>query len=250
MGKASYSPLGQWRNKVGGQIYRIDSGEQIVSAYQPVVKNPRTESQVTNRTKFTSATRYIAGFKPFIDVMNPTGSRRRVRAEIMKKVMATMTGTTISQTTQNDNLVINKSDLISVSVNAASGSGNQYVVTGAVILAPGVEPSDFVGREVTAYFGIQFLNAEGTVMRRTVQSNAVAISSTLEFTFEIDFDDTNITGALYEAGIMGVLTSEAWSRFSRANAISDNNTSGSLSEYSESLARQFSGNAGRGVLRS
>lgn len=249
MGKASYSPLGQWRNKVGGQVYRIDSGEQIVSAYQPIVKNPRTVNQIVTRAKFTTATRYVAGFKPFIDVMNPTGSRRILRSTIMKKVMATMTGESISQVAQNGNLVLNKSELFTVSVNPATLSGNTFTVVGAIAFGTGVSPTSFVNREMTVYFGVQFLNADGTVMRRTLESSTVDLATSPEFTFNITLDSANYTGALYEAGGMGVLTAEAWSRFSVANAIDDADTTAVLDVYSEANARVYSNNAGGGVIR-
>lgn len=251
MGKASYSPLGQWRNKVGGQVYRIDSGEQIVSAYQPVVKNPRTEDQVANRNKFTSATRYLSGFKPFIDVMNPTGGRRALRATMMKRVMATMTGSTISQRRQNGNLVLNPTDKFDVVVAAATQSGNNYTFNGTINLASGVTASDFVDETVTVYMGVQYLNETGTVLAKDLLSVSVDISTTTEFTFTITLADLPsgvVMGALVEFGGIGVLTAEAWARFSRHNAIDTNDTTSSLNEYTAANARVFSPNIGRGVI--
>lgn len=56
MAKANFSPLGQWRGKSGGQVYRIRNGVQIVSNYQPQVSNPRSEGQLIQRAKFNLVT--------------------------------------------------------------------------------------------------------------------------------------------------------------------------------------------------
>lgn len=56
MAKASFSPLGQWRGKSGGQVYRVRGGVQVVSNYQPSVTNPRTDAQLAQRAKFNLMT--------------------------------------------------------------------------------------------------------------------------------------------------------------------------------------------------
>lgn len=55
MAKANYSPLSQWRGRTGGQVYRVRAGEQIVTAYQPSVSNPRTDAQLQQRAKLALA---------------------------------------------------------------------------------------------------------------------------------------------------------------------------------------------------
>lgn len=60
MSKAVHSPLGQWRGRTGGQVYRVNHGQQIVSAYQPKVSNPRTDNQQRQRAKFNLMTRLNA----------------------------------------------------------------------------------------------------------------------------------------------------------------------------------------------
>lgn len=56
MAKASFSPLGQWRGKAGGQVYRVRGGLQVVSNYQPSVSNPRTDAQLAQRARFNLMT--------------------------------------------------------------------------------------------------------------------------------------------------------------------------------------------------
>lgn len=55
MARASYSPLGTWRGRAGGQVYRVRNGVQVVSSYQPAVSNPRTNGQLMQRAKMALA---------------------------------------------------------------------------------------------------------------------------------------------------------------------------------------------------
>lgn len=41
--------LGQYRGKVGGQVLRVVDGKQVMQAYQPSVRNPRTHAQQLQR---------------------------------------------------------------------------------------------------------------------------------------------------------------------------------------------------------
>lgn len=50
MGKAP-NGLGKFSGKVGGVVFAISNGEQIVRAYQPVVSNPKSTAQLLQRAK-------------------------------------------------------------------------------------------------------------------------------------------------------------------------------------------------------
>lgn len=62
MSKAAHSPLGQWRGRTGGQVYRVRNGQQIVSSYQPAVANPKSDAQLLQRAKFNLMTKLNALF--------------------------------------------------------------------------------------------------------------------------------------------------------------------------------------------
>lgn len=47
----STNGLGQYRGKLGGVVYAVRNGQQIVRAYQPVVANPKTTAQRLQRAK-------------------------------------------------------------------------------------------------------------------------------------------------------------------------------------------------------
>lgn len=86
MSKASFSPLGQWRGKAGGQVYRVRNGEQIVSAYQPAVANPKSDAQMLQRAKFNLMTKLNALFD--VRLLNGFSSSRGIaRAAFSKKLM-------------------------------------------------------------------------------------------------------------------------------------------------------------------
>lgn len=86
MSKASYSPLGQWRGRTGGQVYRVRGGVQVISAYQPAVANPKSDAQMLQRAKFNLMTKLNALFDARL--LNGFGSRKGIaRAAFSKKLM-------------------------------------------------------------------------------------------------------------------------------------------------------------------
>lgn len=54
--------------KIGGNVYSVNSGQQIVRAYQPNVANPNTDLQVTSRAKFKLASQLAAAFSPVLAI--------------------------------------------------------------------------------------------------------------------------------------------------------------------------------------
>lgn len=54
--------------KIGGNVFSVNSGQQIVRAYQPNVANPNTGLQVANRTKFKLASQLAAVFSPVLAI--------------------------------------------------------------------------------------------------------------------------------------------------------------------------------------
>lgn len=253
MGKASYSPLGQWRNKVGGQVYRIDSGEQIVSAYQPVVKNPRTTYQQTQRNKFTSASKFLAATRAFIYTINPTGSRRMLRANVLKKIIGTMQNAGVSITAINGILNLNPSQLLETNLNVINSTAANIVVTGTVVLGEydnGDQASidDFVDGAIDVYIHRHYLDENGNYLESNMDRVGLT-AGTMEYTATYTWP-TGATGVVVETSAIGVLTAEAFTRYSRFNAMNpiSNDMVGALPIYSEASATIYSANSGRGAL--
>lgn len=68
MGKANQGVFGQWRNKVGNVVGRVLQGQQIYSIYQPVVANPRTTAQESNRAKFRILAQFFKLFASLLKI--------------------------------------------------------------------------------------------------------------------------------------------------------------------------------------
>lgn len=68
MGKAFQGVYGAFVNKVGNVVGRVRQGVQVYSIYQPSVANPRTTSQVSNRTKFSLVAGLMSKILPAVKV--------------------------------------------------------------------------------------------------------------------------------------------------------------------------------------
>ena len=76
MGKAP-NGLGKFSGKVGGVVFAISNGEQIVRAYQPVVNNPKSSGQQNQRAKGNLVGR-ISQITPW-QILEGLGTNRRMR---------------------------------------------------------------------------------------------------------------------------------------------------------------------------
>ena len=55
MGKTDFNGLSQWTGRIGGLVFKVVNGKQVITPYKREVFNPRTEAQMTNRAKFALA---------------------------------------------------------------------------------------------------------------------------------------------------------------------------------------------------
>lgn len=248
MGKASYSPLGQWRNKVGGQVYRVDNGEQIITAYQPVVKNPRTEEQQSVRTDFAAASKFIRNFRPWIYAVNPRGNKRMMRAYMMKQVLTGVANGLISVTSLNNKLVRAYLPVFDCQLDVITPSATNFVLTGTI--ANQMEDTDFVDGSVKVLIGVSQLDANGDLISNSLVEHEVSLQGNRAWTETIDFVD-GAMGAVVEVAGVGTLTEEAWNRHYPNLFIDkrDADTIGLNSIYSDATAKVFTTNQGRGTLR-
>jgi hypothetical protein len=108
MGKAKGSPLNPWRGRVGGQVYAVNGGEQVIRTYNPVVANPRTSLQQMQRAKVVLAGK-LSTLTPDAVLTGMAGSKRDRRSEftrnIIKKAVA-------ENTPQGYKAVLEPADLI------------------------------------------------------------------------------------------------------------------------------------------
>lgn len=108
MGKTKGSPLNPWRGRVGGQVYAVNGGEQIIRTYNPVVANPRTSLQQAQRAKVVLAGK-LSSLTPDAVLTGMGISKRDRRSEftrnIIKKAVA-------ANTPQGYKAVLEPADLI------------------------------------------------------------------------------------------------------------------------------------------
>lgn len=77
MGKST-NGLGQFIGKVGSVVFSVADGEQIVRAYQPNVKNPRSSAQLIQRAKVNVAGK-LSSIVPQSAILGLKGSGRKRR---------------------------------------------------------------------------------------------------------------------------------------------------------------------------
>lgn len=118
MSKATHSPLGQWRGRTGGQVYRVSRGEQIVSAYQPKVSNPRTNGQVQQRTRFNLMTRLNA-LTP-IELLRPFSATPATARALFSKSL--MKGITVSTGASTPDEVIYTATIAPAAIHFGEGA--------------------------------------------------------------------------------------------------------------------------------
>lgn len=86
MGKTSGSPLNPWRGRVGGQVYAVNGGEQIIRSYNPVVANPRTSLQQAQRAKVVLAGK-LSSLTPDAVLTGMASSKRDRRSEYTRNII-------------------------------------------------------------------------------------------------------------------------------------------------------------------
>lgn len=66
MGKSYQGAYGNYTGKVGNVIARKSNGRTVLAIYQPVVKNPKTEEQTNQRSKFGMLSKFASHIGAFI----------------------------------------------------------------------------------------------------------------------------------------------------------------------------------------
>lgn len=108
MGKTKGSPLNPWRGRVGGQVYAVIGGEQIIRTYNPVVANPRTSLQQAHRAKVVLAGK-LSALTPDEVITGMSRSKRDRRSEYTSNVIIKAVS---NDTPQGYKAVLEPADLI------------------------------------------------------------------------------------------------------------------------------------------
>ena len=108
MGKTKGSPLNPWRGRVGGQVYAVNGGQQIIRTYNPVVSNPRTSLQQAQRAKVVLAGK-LSSLTPDAVLTGMASSKRDRRSEFTRNIIVKAVA---NETPQGYKAVLEPEDLI------------------------------------------------------------------------------------------------------------------------------------------
>lgn len=86
MGKTAFNPLSQWRGRVGGQVYKVVNGKQVVQPYKPIErKGEGSIAQLTTRARFALAGKFSKIVPPEI-LRGLNGSKVDRRSAFVKSI--------------------------------------------------------------------------------------------------------------------------------------------------------------------
>lgn len=97
-----YGMAGKGTGKKGSDVYAISGGEQIVRQYNPIVSNPNTDGQVSQRARFKLASQLSAALAPSIVI--PKKGLLSARNQFVKKNMDYVYGNAGGATASYENL--------------------------------------------------------------------------------------------------------------------------------------------------
>lgn len=182
MAKANGSPLGQWSGRVGGQVYAVLNGEQIVRTWQPKVANPKTSLQLMQRAKLALAGKlsHITPDECIIGMSVRTSERRNeFSRNIIDKATVTETNGVFTAVLAEDELKFAKGRVFA-GVTAAIGTATTGQVTvtptfgdtvdGVMIVA--VQYSEAAGEYI--YVGYAVSDTSGKAVTITLASSLPA----------------------------------------------------------------------------
>lgn len=127
------SGLGQFRGKVGAVVFRVSQGQQIASAYQPAVRNPKSNLQTAQRNKMYLASQ-LSKLVPREDIIGlaPRGTARDRRNMFIKGILdnsvSRLNGEVFSTSVMTNSVLFSNGNAIDGIVTTAAVSGNNYDV--------------------------------------------------------------------------------------------------------------------------
>lgn len=113
----STNGLGQFRGKLGGAVFAVSAGEQIVRQYQPQVANPRTAAQLSQRAKMNLTGKLSAIVRNSAIMALGINSRERrsvFTSNILRNATVTIDGTKYTAAIAPENIVFSKGNSVPV----------------------------------------------------------------------------------------------------------------------------------------
>ena len=137
MGKTDFNGLSQWTGRIGGLVFKVMNGKQVIMPYKKEVFNPRTKAQMSQRAKFA-----LAGMinkivpKEVLVGMSPDRRKRRplFASHIARHARVNTAGGSVTATLDTNDLVFSQGVAAPVSVNGMTV--NNGVVDGTLEALP------------------------------------------------------------------------------------------------------------------
>ena len=129
MGKTDFNGLSQWTGRIGGLVFKVVNGKQVIMPYKKEVFNPRTEAQMLNRAKFALAgmINRIVPKEVLVGMSSDRRSRRPLfTSNIVRHANVSVAGGSVTAT-------LNANDLVFSQGVAAPVTVNELAVTGGMV---------------------------------------------------------------------------------------------------------------------
>lgn len=118
---------GSVTGKLAGNVYSVNSGQQIVRAYQPNVSNPNTDQQVNNRTKFKLASQLSVAVAPVLAISKQ--GMVSARNQFVSATMGAIRFALGEATVILQELQLTKSSIVFPNLIATRGDNNSVTVS-------------------------------------------------------------------------------------------------------------------------
>ena len=125
MGKTDFNGLSQWTGRIGGLVFKVVNGKQVITPYKKEVFNPRTEAQMSHRAKFALAG-MINKIVPKEVLVGMSADRRSRRplftSNIVRHANVSVTGGSVTATLNANDLVFSQGVSAPVTVNGMAAT--------------------------------------------------------------------------------------------------------------------------------
>lgn len=164
MARQNHGPLSRAKGKLGGVVYQQYEGMQIAREYQPVVKNPQSESQTINRAGFKLASQTVGIFREVINARLSKASiyarkRRGIAVEAIKRIISSEDTSVAVENFSNVISAINAKAMTEYGAPTVSFSGSSFDVTAPAdteilgVIAGFDADGNYIGRKVVGGAG-------------------------------------------------------------------------------------------------
>ena len=133
MANTNYNGLSQWKGRIGGLVFKIVNGKQVIAPYKNDTFNPRTTAQMMHRAKFALAGT-ISKIVPKEALLGMSTDRRRRRplfvSNIVRHAQVTVSDLGYTASLKAEDLVFSEGAYSPVTISEVSAS--EGVVSGTL----------------------------------------------------------------------------------------------------------------------